>query len=170
MKRAVLSLLMLTSFVALAGCSDQTQASKQEEIPFSQGQYYAAAYLGYQQIDDLDYYAQQYLDSDQLPIHYLSNGDYYLVIPRYEGMHLALYRNDLESGEATLFYEEPNAGRPFILQCNVSDIFADATIQLTYEDETVEFSPFISLKDGSVDIGERGLDLTQDASAQQPEQ
>lgn len=169
MKRAVLSLLMLTSLVVLAGCSDQTQASKQDEIPFSQGQYYAAAYLGYQQIDDLDYYAQQYLDSDQLPIHYLSNGDYYLVIPRYEGMHLALYRNDLESGEATLFYEEPNAG-PFILQCNVSDIFADATIQLTYEDETVEFSPFISLKDGSVDIGERGLDLTQDASAQQPEQ
>ena len=46
----------------------------------------------------------------------------------------------------------------------------DIVSQLTYEDETVEFSPFISLKDGSVDIGERGLDLTQDASAQQPEQ
>ena len=164
MKRAVLSLLMLTSLVVLAGCSDQTQVSKQDEIPFSQGQYYAAAYLGYQQIDDLDYYAQQYLDSDQLPIHYLSNGDYYLVIPRYEGMHLALYRNDLESGEAILFYEEPNAG-PFILQCNVSDIFPDAVIRLTYGEETVTFSPFLSLKDGSVDIGDQGLDLTRSPSA-----
>ena len=44
-----------------------------------------------------------------------------------------------------------------------SDIFADAVIRLTYQDESVEFSPFLSLKDGSVDIGARGLDLTKPA-------
>lgn len=37
-------------------------------------------------------------------------------------MHLSLYRNDLDGGPPTLLYEDPDC-RPFILQCNVSDIF-----------------------------------------------
>ena len=73
---------------------------------------------------------------------------------------MSLYRNDIETLQPALIYEDPDC-EPFILQCNASDIFADATIQLTYKNETVEFSPFISLKDGSVDIGPQGLDLTQ---------
>ena len=40
----------------LSGCTSQPEASKQDTIPFEDGQYYAVAYLGYQQIDDLDYY------------------------------------------------------------------------------------------------------------------
>lgn len=141
------------------GCTQQSQASKQDALPFQQGQYYAVAYLGYQQIEDLDSYAARYLDSDQLPVHYISSGDYYLVIPRYAGMKLSLYRNDIETSESILFYEDPDC-KPFILQCNASDIFADATIRLSYEEVIVEFSPFISLKDGSVDVGEQGLLLT----------
>ena len=73
-----------------AGCTQQPQASKRDGIPFQEGQYYAVAHLGYQQIEDLDVYVDRYLDSDQLPIHYLSGGDYYLVIPRYAGMKLSL--------------------------------------------------------------------------------
>lgn len=160
--------MLLVCLGLLSGCSPEPRASKRDAIPFEEGQYYAAAYLGYQQIDDLNYYAERYLDSDQLPIHYLSDGDYYLVIPRYPGMKLSLYRNDMETSETALIYEEPDC-RPFILQCNISDIFPDATIRLTYENETVEFSPFISLKDGSVDIGECGLDLTMDMGGQQPD-
>lgn len=146
----------------LSGCTSQPEASKQDTIPFEDGQYYAVAYLGYQQIDDLDYYAEHYLDHDSLPVHYLSAGDYYLVIPRYTGMELSLYRNDLETSQPILIYQDPDC-EPFILQCNASDIFADATIRLTYEGETAEFSPFISLKDGSVDIGAQGLELTKDS-------
>ena len=146
---------------AVASCAAQPE---QSAIPFTEDQYYAAAYLGYQQIDDLTFYLEEYLNGEQLPVHYLSNGDYYLVIPRYPGMQLTLYRNDIETLQPTLIYEDPDC-RPFILQCNVSDIFADATIRLTYEGETVEFSPFISLKDGSVDIGSQGLDLTQNTAS-----
>ena len=146
----------------LTGCTAQPEAAKRDAIPFEDGQYYAAAYLGYQQIDDLDYYVERYLEDDSLPIHYLSTGDYYLVIPRYGHMELSLYRNDLESSQPILIYQDPDC-EPFILQCNASDIFADATIRLTYEGETAEFSPVISLKDGSVDLGTQGLDLTKDA-------
>lgn len=160
MKKTVLTWLpLLLCLGLLAGCTAQPRTSKRDAIPFSEGQYYAVAHLGYQQMDDLSYYETEYLDGDPLPIHHLSDGDYYLVIPRYSDMKCALYRNDMDASESILLYEDP-CGQPFILQCNVSDIFADATIRLTYEGETVEFSPFISLKDGSVDIGEHGLDLT----------
>ena len=160
-KNAFRALSCLIVLSLLGGCAGQRQASKRDSIPFADGQFYAAAYLGYQQIDSWDYYAEHYLDSDQLPIHYLSDGDYYLVIPRYPGMELSLFRNDMEALEPLLIYEEPDC-RPFILQCNASDIFADATIRLTYQGETAEFSPYISLKDGSVMLGEQGLNLTKD--------
>jgi hypothetical protein len=65
----------------------------------------------------------------------------------------------METMQSSLIYEEPDC-QPFILQCNVSDIFADATICLTYQDQTAEFSPFISLKDGSLDVGAYGLNIT----------
>lgn len=141
-----------------------TQTSKRDQIPFADGQSYAVAHLGYQEIEDLDYYVQRYLDSDDVPVHYLSSGDYYLIIPRYEGMELSLYANDFNTSQSTLIYQESDC-QPFILQCNVSDIFADATVELTYQGEKVSFPPFISLKDGSLDIGEHGLDLTKPADA-----
>jgi hypothetical protein len=160
MKKSVVYLMsMLCCLLIFGGCASKPDNSKQNAIPFGEGQFYAVAYLGYQQIDDLDYYVEQYLDSDQLPIHYLSGGDYYLVIPRYSGTKLSLYQNDMETMQSFLIYEESDC-QPFILQCNVSDIFADATIRLTYQDQTVEFSPFISLKDGSLDVGAYGLNIT----------
>lgn len=143
--------------------SSQPKTSKRDQIPFTEGQSYAVAHLGYLEIEDLDYYVQRYLDSSEVPIHYLSSGDYYLIIPRYEGMELSLYANDFNTSESSLFYQEADC-QPFIIQCNVSDIFPDATIELTYQGKTVSFSPFISLKDGSLDIGEHGLDLTKPTS------
>ena len=162
MKRAFFYFPLLLCLCLLGGCGGVEEVSKRDNIPFQEGQLYAAAYLGYQQIDDLDYYLERYLDDGELPVHYLSGGDFYLVIPRYDGMALALSRSDIETLQSTLIYEDPDC-RPFLLQCNASDIFADAVIRLTYQDESVEFSPFLSLKDGSVDIGAGGLDLTKPA-------
>lgn len=139
--------------------SAPTPVSKRDAIPFEEGQLYAAAYLGYQAIDDWDYYAERYLDSGDIPTHYVSDGDYYLVIPRYDGMSLSLYVEDIETFASTLRFYDPDCGS-FIVQCNVSDIFTDITARFEYDGETAEFSPFISLKDGTLMIGERGLDLT----------
>ena len=157
MRRNILLIAALLFCTLLAGCASSPsgsapippRASKRDNIPFAEDQFYAVAHLGYQEIENLEFYAEQYLDSNELPVHYFSDGDYYLVIPRYSEMNLSLYRNDIVTSSSALVYEEPDC-RPFILQCNVSDIFPDAAIQLTYAGETVEFSPFISLKDGSV--------------------
>ena len=156
--------LILTGFLLLSGCAgtlaEQPPAErKRDSIPFTDEQYYAVAYLGYQEMKDLSFYTEQYLDSGDIPTHYFSPGEFYLVIPRYDDMSLALYQNDIETMESSLKYEEPNC-RPFIIQCNVSDIFPDATIRLTSGDQIVEFSPYISLKDGAVIEGERGLNIT----------
>ena len=138
---------------------DTAPVSKRDAIPFEEGQLYAAAYLGYQTIDDLSYYAERYLDSGDVPIHYVSDGDYYLVIPRYDGTSLSLYVEDIETSASTLRFYDPDCGT-FIVQCNVSDIFTDITARFSYNGEAAEFSPFISLKDGTLMIGERGLNLT----------
>ena len=139
---------------------DIAAAGKHDAIPFETGQLYAVAYLGYQTTGGLDYYAQRYLGSDKLPVHYVSDGDYYLVIPRYDGMALSLYVNDFETSLGTLRFRDPDCG-PFVIQCNASDIFTDATMRLEYNGETAEFSPCISLKDGALMIGEQGFDLTE---------
>ncbi|MGM9662371.1 MAG: hypothetical protein ACI3WR_04695 [Oscillospiraceae bacterium] len=170
MKKLIALAAALCCLLALAGCGgdpgtdapetqEPPQVSKLDAIPFREDQLYAVAFLGYQEIEDLAFYAESYLDDQDPPIHYLSDGEYYLVIPRYTDMSLRLYKGDMETMEQTLIYEEA-ACRPFIIQCNVSDIFPDASVSLTRGSETVEFSPYLSLKDGSVQVGERGLDLT----------
>ena len=133
--------------------------SKRNNIPFEDNQLYAVAYLGYITIEDMDYYLENYLDEEEIPQYYFSGEEYYLIIPRYGDMEVRLYRNDLATMGKTL-EQECEAGKPFIVQCNVSDIFPDVTVELTYNGETVEFSPYISLKDGSVQVGEEGFDIT----------
>jgi len=168
MKRIVICLaVMITLVVLFSGCSltqtkkdnSDSEISKIESIPFLKNQLYAVAYLGYGEVNEVSFYVQNYLDSENIPIHYLSQGEYYLVIPRYSNMTVSLYKNDMQTMDSSLLFEEKEC-RPFIIQCNVSDIFSDATICLTYSGETVEFSPFISLKDGTVEVGDRGINIT----------
>lgn len=178
MKKLIALAAALLFLPALAGCGstpnadipdmsdpntleapDVTNTSRLEAISFQDGQLYAVAYLGYEVIEDLSFYMENYLDHENLPIHYISKGEYYLVIPRYPDMKLHLYRNDMETGQRILIYEETDS-RPFIIQCNVSDIFSDVVICLTHQTGATEFSPHISLIDGSVEVGECGLNLT----------
>ena len=162
MKRLPALLLSLLVCLTLFGCSGepaaQDHADAPEAIPFEEGQLYAIAHVGYQDTTDLELYAP-FLETTELPVHYVSSGDYYLVIPRYDDIAMSLVRNDVETGETTLLYSTP-ACEPFLLQCNISDIFSDATILLARGEETAEFSPFISLENGEVMPGECGLDLT----------
>ncbi len=132
-----------------------------DSIPFEGDELYAVAYLGYQETADLEYFAEKYLESPDLPVHYVSGGDYYLVIPRYPGTAIQLFENDLDTSQLIPRYEAPETG-PFIVQCNASDVFNDVTIRLTHEGDEAEFSPFISLENGDVLVGGRGLLLTRE--------
>ncbi|MBE5949034.1 MAG: hypothetical protein E7261_08405 [Lachnospiraceae bacterium] len=174
-KRKIFTLILL-GILALTGCREpiapetsttdteatpnpETSTSNTEKINFADNQLYAVAYLGYEESEDLDYYKNKYLDGEVVPIHRFSGGEYYLIIPRFEGMSVCLYKNDLDTMGKTKVYESDSC-TPFIIQCNISDIFSDVTVELVYQGEMAEFSPYISLKDGSVVVGDRGLDIT----------
>ena len=66
---------------------------------------------------------------------------------------------DLETSQASVRQEVADVG-PFIVQCNVSDVVSDALIALAYNGDRTEFTPFISLENGTPQLGERGLDIT----------
>lgn len=168
-KRNIFTLILLGVLV-LTGCREpkipetttsnpETSTSNQEKINFADNQLYAVAYLGYEEPEDLDYYKNKYLDGEGVPIHRFSGGEYYLIIPRFEGMSVCLYKNDFDTMDKTKVYESDSC-TPFIVQCNISDIFSDVTVEFEYKGERAEFSPYISLKDGSVVVGDRGLDIT----------
>ena len=86
---------------------------------------------------------------------------YWLILPRYPGTALEVSQLDINTSEARLVYSDPDC-EALILQCNISDIFPDAEIRLRCEEGEAEFSPYISLRDGSVVLGPEGLDLTRE--------
>ncbi len=153
MKKAWLIIAVLC--MLFAGCAGS--GSDEQLIDFDESKMYAVAHLGYKTIENFDFYKETYLNGKDVPVHYISDGDYYLIIPK-NGMKLELYENSIENLSSSLIYEEEDC-KPFIIKCNVSDIFPDVTIKLKGEKE-VEFSPFISLMDGGLDIGEAGIDIT----------
>ena len=148
MKKCTVWIITLLCLLSLMGCGAETAPAAPDPS--------ASSAAG---TEDLSYYTQTCLNGAEPPVFYLSAGEYYLIIPRYADTTLRLYRSDIETGDRELVWEDPGC-RPFIIQCNVSDIFADAVISLTHGEETAEFSPCISLKDGSVQVGERGLNIT----------
>ena len=160
---AVLAVLCL----ALTACtqaapSEEEPAFPYENITFQEGQLYAAAYLGWEEMEGLSDYQTAYLKGESVPVHYISPGEFYLIIPRYPDMAVKLYQNDINGAAPVLLFEAENCV-PFVVQCNISDIFSDLTVELSYGGEAVSFSPYISLKDGSVQVWERGLELKKTA-------
>ena len=143
--------------------TEAPKPSKLESISFADGQMYAVAFLGYGEKDTETWNRMQreYLDETDIPIHVISEGDIYLIIPRYTDMNLSISKIDPDTSKATKFYEEANA-KPFLIQCNVSDIIQDAEITLTRNGESTTFTPFQSLKDGTIQVGEKGLNLIPD--------
>ena len=110
-------------------------------------------------------YSKRFDGGRELPVHHISDGDFYLIIPRDPNATVRLLRNDMLTQTSSIFYEQPD-GSPFVIGCNVSDIFPDVTVEITASDgEKVSFSPFISLEDGSVEVGERGLNITRISTA-----
>ena len=91
-------------------------------LPYEGGQLYAAAYLGYLEPKDLDFFRQTYFGGRELPVHHISDGDFYLIIPRDPNATVRLLRNDMLTQTSSIFYEQPD-GSPFVIGCNVSDIF-----------------------------------------------
>lgn len=90
---------------------------------------------------------------------YLNGEECYLVIPKYRNASVSL--KELEISQDGKLKEVANelldfnacAGTTFVCQ-NISDIAPNGKITIRYRDDVIEFSPSISLKDGSLMLPE----------------
>ena len=162
MKRFFLGAALLLT-LALTACnpSPDAKASRAVKLPYAEGQLYAAAWLGWQDTGNLSRYADLCPEIKEAPVLHLSDGEYWLILPRYPGTALEVNQLDINTSETRLVYSDPDC-EALILQCNISDIFPDAEIRLRCAEGEAEFSPYLSLRDGSVVLGPEGLDLTRE--------
>ena len=94
---------------------------------------------------------------------YLNGEECYLVIPKYKNASVSL--KELEITEDGKLKEVENlyldasssSGTTFIMQ-NISDIAPNGKITIRYRDDAFEFSPSISLKDGSLILPDEIID------------
>lgn len=94
---------------------------------------------------------------------YLMGEECYLIIPKYKNTSISL--KELELSEDGKLKEAANeyldgiapTGATFICQ-NISDIAPNGKIIIRYRDDTYEFSPSISLKDGSLMLPDEIID------------
>ena len=153
--RLLTAAALLLGAVLLTGCAAETI----KKPASTDGQLYAVAYAGFDEPEALDTWIETYLNGERPETVEISDGEYYLVIPRNPGTMLRVLKEDFDTGEKSVAYEDPD-GKPIILHCNASDIFFDADVELTDAAGTVSFTPYISPRDGAIEIGEHGLLLT----------
>lgn len=94
---------------------------------------------------------------------YLNGEECYLVIPKYKNASVSLKELELsEDGKLkeveNLYLDDiSSSGITFVMQ-NISDIAPNGKITIRYRDDAFEFSPSISLKDGSLILPEEVKD------------
>ncbi|MEJ8751467.1 hypothetical protein WKS98_02390 [Lagierella sp. ICN-221743] len=87
--------------------------------------------------------------------HEIMGEEYYLIVPKFKNTTISL--KELEISDGGELKERPNytlekisLTGPTVICQNISDTAPNAKITLRYKDDVYEFSPSISLKDGSV--------------------
>lgn len=93
---------------------------------------------------------------------YCTGNELYIIYPADSAIKLTIYENfideenDFAECKCNILYS--NSGEPILLKCNVSDIIPNVIVRIEGDDgEFIEFSPFISLKDGTLSLPEGGL-------------
>lgn len=94
-------------------------------------------------------------ENEEINMPYLVGQEFYLLVPKYKNASVSLKEVELSDDgklkDVDNYYLDENAtaGTTLIVQ-NISDIAPNGKITLRYRDDVLEFSPRISLKDGSL--------------------
>lgn len=98
--------------------------------------------------------ASQYFDNlpdDQITTYTTNGEELYLIIPRSNNISITIYEANLEeNGNLAKGEIIAKTNEPFIIKCNQSDIVPNTILNIASNDITIEYSPSLSLKDGSV--------------------
>ena len=120
-------------------------------IPFKveNGKYIGIVYIGGSE-ENYDYsVVNKYYKNDEFDIIDVGGEEKYLIIPL--GNPVSVFSLDLtEDGGVEEKLIRKTMIAPFYIKCNVSDIFSNSLLRVTVHGKQYSYSPYISLKDGSV--------------------
>lgn len=83
----------------------------------------------------------------------------YFIIPIQKNVTMNIYSAVMEEADIVKDKLIASTNKPFILKCNVSDIISNIIIEIKQNNIVYEYSPSISLKDGSLYVNEYVLDI-----------
>lgn len=104
---------------------------------------------------------EKYFDEDFML--YEANGEeLYFIVPIQKNVTMNIYSAVMEEADIVKDKSIASTNKPFILKCNVSDIIPNIIIEIKQNNKVYEYSPYISLKDGSLYVNEYVLDVTKE--------
>lgn len=82
--------------------------------------------------------------------------EWYLILPKYTNTQVEVSKVELNNnGELEPIEDILTTTKPVLLRCNPSDIVPSSQVTITYNNDSITFNPYISLKDGDVTPIER---------------
>lgn len=130
---------------------DKDQDKNNPLLPFEieEGKYIGIMYIGGSE-DSYDYtLVNKYYEKNEFETIDIGGEEKYLVIPL--GNSLSIYSLELtEDGGVDEKLIRKTIISPVYIKCNRSDIFSNCMLRITINGKQYSYSPYISLKDGSL--------------------
>ncbi len=125
------------------------------------GYLFAIGYLGYYTEEAATEAANTYAQEHQLgePDILVCDGmEGYVVVPKYPGTTITVKKYlNYEEKEMDLVAESE---KTVILFCNPSDLYSNVEITVKYKDNTIVFSPYLNLQDGSLTLPQEAKNIS----------
>lgn len=110
-------------------------------------------------VDSEDEVKEKYFNENFLL--YETNGEeLYFIVPIQKNVTMNIYSAVMEEADIVKDKLIASTNKPFILKCNVSDIIPNIIIEIKQNNIVYEYSPSISLKDGSLYVNEHVMDIS----------
>lgn len=118
------------------------------EIPFDDDSVMGIMYIGGSQEDYNYSVVNKYFKTNEFEVIQLGGSEKYLVIPIKKQIDIYSLKLEEDGGQTEIFIKSMN--EPFYITCNVSDIFSNSMLKTSKGSKQYSYSPYISLKDGSL--------------------
>ena len=92
-------------------------------------------------------------------------GEWFLLVPVADDVKVSVYESTIDDEDFLLkpgkeLYSS-NSGTPILIRGNVSDIYPSTIVILEKDNKKIEYSPYLSLKDGELAEGEGIMNIGQ---------
>ncbi len=152
----ILLIGVLSVLFILAGCgkgaAKETELYQKVQVTGPENSLGTVLFLGYHGTIDEKLVLELPQALAELPLIQMGGGEIYVIIPRYEEETITLNSVLWSEERGEPVPQEPGTvyDTAILVACNESDIFSNIVVTLTLGEESVSFSPYISLMDGSV--------------------